>query len=127
MSDPPITPIPNVVTVPDVVAVPNMPLAESGLVNSLTGRDWVAISFAGVILLFIFVICCVLLKDWYAPIPGLSNMPLANQKDAIEHYKDLTGILSERLEKTFDMLVTKGLLPLFATLLGFILGKKAND
>ncbi len=92
----------------------------------LTGRDWVAVLLAGAVLLLVAIISAVLLLDWHVPAPVLQNIPPEQQKEVIEQYKNLTGVLGERTEKMFDLMVTKALLPLFATLVGFLLGKRSR-
>jgi len=92
----------------------------------LTQRDWVATCFAGALLLIISIVVISVLSQWTLSPPTLSNMPIADQKEAVERYKELSGVLTDRIEKFFDLTVTKALLPIFATIVGFLLGKRTG-
>lgn len=110
---------------PDPTPVPSgFTLKEDEVRNRLTGREWVAICFAAMILLSILGISLFLLVAWRVPLPSLDTLPPEAQAASIQHYKDLTTTLAERNEKIFDLMVTKALLPLLATLIGYLLGKR---
>jgi hypothetical protein len=83
--------------------------------------------FADAILVVIALIAFFLLWQGRAAAPALNGLSPDVQKQVMANYKDLAAILSERLERTFDLLVTKGLLPVFATLIGFLLGKQRAE
>jgi hypothetical protein len=109
---------------PPAESVPSM---WSGVYLRLTGREKVATWFAGVILAAVILFTAVLLFSvWYTPTPTLSGTT-ADQTSTIGQYKALTDILFDRVEKLFDLVITKALLPLFATLIGFILGKQDHQ
>jgi hypothetical protein len=112
-------------SLPRPVAPP--PFGEtSSTVRQLTGRDWVAIIFASVVFGIIFCTLVVIVRHGYAPLPDLSKIPVTEQKDAIEHFKDLNSVLKERTENMFDLMIVKAFLPLLATLIGFILGTRSR-
>lgn len=99
---------------------------KAGKLRDLSARDWVAVWFAAGILVLIAIICGFALAQWRTQILSLNLIPRADQKDAIANFKELTTILDERTQKIFDLTITKGLLPIFATLIGFLLGKETS-
>jgi hypothetical protein len=110
---------------PPAVNIPQFAGGAPGGVTSppLTSREKVATWFASIILAVIVIISAALFFAWYLPAPSGSA---ATDKAAIDQYKALSDILSERAVKIFDLVITKALLPLFATLIGFILGKQSS-
>ena len=112
---------------PDPTPVPSSPLSREDQVHTrLSGRERVAIGFAAIILVSIIGISLFLLVVWRVPLPSLNDLPPEAQAASIQHYKDLTSTLAERNEKIFDLMVTKALLPLLATLIGYLLGKRSS-
>jgi hypothetical protein len=115
----PTNPLPTPTNVP--------PFADPGNVTSppLTSREKVATWFAGIILTVIIGISLALFWTWYLPAPSVTGASAADQA-TITQYKALSDIVSDRAVKLFDLVITKALLPLFATLIGFILGKQSS-
>jgi hypothetical protein len=94
--------------------------------EKLSDRERVAVWFAWVLLGLICVICATLLwEHHHVAMPQAGSA--ADQKTAIENYKALTDLIDERTEKFFDLFVTKALLPVFTTLIGFLLGRRSKE
>ena len=67
--------------------------------------------------------------DWlmHRPdMPSLSGLKADEQKIAIENFKAMSEVVWDRTSKTFDLIVVKALLPVFATVVGFLLGKRES-
>ena len=65
---------------------------------------------------------------WYqhAPAqPTLSSNPDSN-KAILEQFRTQSDIALEQVSKMFDLLVAKAFLPIFATIIGFLLGKRES-
>jgi len=112
---------------PQPVDVPEEPVGDPLLVSDkLSGREWVAVWFAGSLLSLIFLICGTLLwEHHHIKLPQAGSG--SDEKTAIENYKALTTLIDERTEKFFDLFVPKALLPVFTTLIGFLLGRRSKE
>jgi hypothetical protein len=94
--------------------------------DKLSGRERVAVWFAWVLLGLISLICTTLLwEHHHIQLPQSASG--SDQKTAIENYKALTALIDERTERFFDLFVTKALLPVFTTLIGFLLGRRSRE
>jgi hypothetical protein len=56
--------------------------------------------------------------------PTLSGLKPDEQKLVIENFKAMSDVVWDRTSKTFDLFVIKALLPVFATIVGYLLGKR---
>jgi hypothetical protein len=68
-----------------------------------------------------------IMVDWlmHRPeLPSLSGLKLEDQKTTIDNFKAMSDVVWDRTSKTFDLVVVKALLPVFATVVGFLLGKR---
>jgi hypothetical protein len=88
----------------------------------LSGREKVAVWFATALLALIVFLCISLLWQWHVPMPAAGA-----SGGAIESYKALTELVDERTGKFFDLTITKTLLPVFTTLIGFLLGRRSKE
>lgn len=86
-----------------------------------------AVWFAAGILLIICIVVVYLLLLWRVASPSLGSLSVTDQKAAVENFKELSAVIAERMEKIFDLIVIKGLLPVFATIIGFLLGKHGKE
>jgi hypothetical protein len=89
----------------------------------LPARDRAVVGFGIAILALISLLCFFVAYESYTPALSLDKIPLAQQKETVANFKDLSGIVTERGEKIFDVMLSKGLLPVFATVIGFLLGQ----
>jgi len=99
---------------------------EGQVSDKLSDRERVAVWFAWVLLGLIALICATLLwEHHHIQLPQAASG--SDEKTAIENYKALTALIDERTEKFFDLFVTKALLPVFTTLIGFLLGRRSKE
>jgi len=112
---------------PRRVNVPSEAVGNPLLVSDkLSDRERVAVWFAWVLLGLIALICATLLwEHHHIQLPQAASG--SDEKTAIENYKALSALIDERTEKFFDLFVTKALLPVFTTLIGFLLGRRSKE
>jgi hypothetical protein len=110
--------------VPPAIEIEEIPQKFAGITDRrLPARDRAVAGFAIAVLVLVAGVCIFVAVECYMPPLSLSKVPAADQKEAIANFKELSGILMERGEKIFDVMLSKGLLPVFATLIGFLLGQ----
>jgi hypothetical protein len=78
--------------------------------------------------LAIVVITAYIMKDWLGQRPPdlTSNATPEQQKQLLESAKSLSDLQWERTSRFFDLVIAKALLPLLATLIGFLIGKRVR-
>jgi hypothetical protein len=64
-------------------------------------------------------------SPWTGVPPNLSNMTPDQAKALVENIKSLSDVASTRCLTIFDAIVTKALLPVFTSILGYIFGTRA--
>jgi hypothetical protein len=95
----------------------------------LSPLEKVAFNLAVALFALITIVIAVVIVDWLThrpAYPALVGLRVEDQKLAIENFKSLSDVLWERTSRTFDLIVIKALLPVFATVVGYLLGKRGN-
>jgi hypothetical protein len=95
-------------------------------VSVLGARDRIAACFAVAILALCSLMTLGLAVYWYqhVPVPPPLNGTLESNKALLEQFRAQGDIALEHVTKIFDLLVAKAFLPIFATIIGFLLGKR---
>lgn len=100
-------------------------LGRANDIQELKPIDKVVMYFGIWLLVLISLVIVVALLDWI--IRGSPAITPQSDKTAIETAKAISDMQWDRISKVFDLMVLKGLLPLFATVLGYLIGKKAGS
>ena len=80
------------------------------------------------LLVLVSVVLLVVLIDWWTHgIPFASIAGKSDSKTALETAQAMSQLQWDRISKLFDLLVLKGILPAFLTILGYLIGKKATS
>ena len=92
--------------------------------QELNPVDKVVTYFGYWLLALVTLVMLATIIQWcFSPAPSL---PATADKNAIDVAKALNDMQWDRVSKLFDLLVLKAILPSFATVLGYLIGKKAN-
>jgi len=115
---------------PERVTAPEIPLAfeTSDFRVSLLPLERIAFYLATALFVVITAVLTTIIVDWLMhrpPEPALSGLKPDEQKLAIENFKLLSDVVWDRTSRTFDLIVIKALLPVFATIVGYLLGKRS--
>jgi hypothetical protein len=115
---------------PERVPVPDIPLSfqASDFSFSLKPLERVAFYLAIGLFTIITAVVTTIIADWllHRPSePDISRFKLDEQKLAIENFKLISDVVWDRTSRTFDLIVVKALLPVFATIVGYLLGKRS--
>jgi hypothetical protein len=90
-------------------------------------QKW-ASTFAWVVLGVIVVLSVGLYTRYcLAPVPKLPDISTLKAEDAtriLSQYKELRELNERELSEHFDLMIAKSLLPVLATLVGYMLGRK---
>lgn len=95
----------------------------------LSPVERVASRLAFALLLLIASILIAIIADWFVhrpPQPTITGLKLEDQKLAIDNFKNLSDVVWNRTSSMFDLVVIKALLPIFATVVGYLLGKRES-
>ena len=86
--------------------------------------------FAGAVFGLITLVTAGIIIDWLIRSPATPAWPAtlspATQEAALQNFEKLNKISMERAKDLFDLIIAKGLLPLFATIIGVLLGRRAD-
>ena len=112
------------------VSVPEIPLAfnSSDFRVSLLPLERIASYLAAALFVVITAVLTTIIIDWLIHRPSeptISGLKADEQKLAIDNFKLLSDVVWDRTSKTFDLIVIKALLPVFATVVGYLLGKRS--
>jgi len=95
---------------------------------SLPPLEKAAFRLACALFVVITAVLTIIIVDWllHRPAePAISGLKPDEQKLAIENFKLMSDVVWDRTSRTFDLIVMKALLPVFATIVGFLLGKRS--
>lgn len=109
---------------------PEIPLTfgTSDFNVSLLPLERVAFYLAAALFIVITGVVITIIVDWlsHRPAePAIAGLKPDDQKLAIENFKLLSDVVWDRTSRTFDLIVIKALLPVFATIVGYLLGKRS--
>jgi hypothetical protein len=80
--------------------------------------------------LLIALITAMLVLHWIATAPGipsgLAGKNTADAKAAVDNIKTLSDLAADRSIKVFDAVVSRALLPVFTSILGYIFGSRTS-
>ena len=104
--------------------VPIIELPNDWDVNELSAREKTIRNFAYTVFGLIAVITITILGDWFwrAPIPNVSA-----DKTALDNIQALNALAMSRAKDMFDLMIVKALLPVFATVIGVLLGRRISS
>jgi len=97
--------------------------------RELQPLERVAFQLAVALFSMIAIIIGAILIDWpvHRPAPPtMSGLKPEEQKAALDNFKFISEVLWDRTSKTFDLIIMKALLPVFATVVGYLLGKRTG-
>ena len=110
----------------EIIELPPFP----GNLQTLTPIQKIAFYLAVALFLLITFVSAIILIEWWvhtpAP-PALSGLSPDAQKTVIDNYKMLSDAVTARTNGVFDTFVLKAFLPLFATIVGFLLGHRQSS
>ena len=112
---------------PERVSTPEI-FKQSDVRVSLLPIERAAFYLACGLFAVITAVLATIVVDWLMhrpPEPTLTGLKPEEQKLAIENFKALSDVVWDRTAKTFDLIVIKALLPVFATIVGYLLGKRS--
>ena len=94
-------------------------------VSELGPREKVAVWFAWALFLLCLALSVVPAVYWYRHSPGLPQFSGTKQSDdaLLQSFRTQSEIVFDQVNKIFDLFVVKAFLPIFATIIGFLLGK----
>jgi hypothetical protein len=110
----------------EIVELPPFP----GHLHALTPLQRVAFYLAIALFSLITIVSTAIVTEWWvhAPTPpAVSGLSAEAQKAAIDGYKALSDVVNDRTIRVFDAFVLKAFLPLFATIVGFLLGHRQSS
>lgn len=115
---------------PERIAAPeiSLGLSASDFHVSLLPLERVAFYLATALFFVITAVLTTIIIDWLMhrpPEPTISGLKPDEQKLVIENFKLMSDVVWDRTSKTFDLIVIKALLPVFATIVGYLLGKRS--
>jgi hypothetical protein len=115
---------------PERVAAPDIQVAfdSSDFHVDLLPLERVAFYLATALFVVITLVLTTIIIDWlvHRPAePAISGLKPDEQKLVIENFKLISDVVWDRTSKTFDLIVIKALLPVFATIVGYLLGKRS--
>jgi hypothetical protein len=95
----------------------------------LSPLERVASTLALLLFALITAVLATIVIDWLVhrpSTPDLAQLKLEDQKLAIDNYKVISEVAWDRTSRVFDLVIVKALLPIFATIVGYLLGKRGN-
>lgn len=103
-------------------------LYSRGTIHELTPRERVAfrltLLFAG--LISIPILACIFDWLWNIPrTPDLSHLSPESQKATLEAFVTANRAITGRISAMFDLIVVKATLPLLATAVGYLIGRRS--
>ncbi len=98
--------------------------APGEIKERLRPLEWVATVTAAALFVAIIVFLIWGVHDWARIGVPLASASASDQSPMIANFKALSDIESERVSKILDLAVTKTLLPVFTTVIGYLLGKR---
>lgn len=79
----------------------------------------------------ILLVIIALLVDWFINAPHLLPLLSTQQSNSaaleIDTYKQLGDLAIDRFSKIFDLVISKALLPVFTTILGYLFGARTES
>lgn len=119
---------------PERAAIPEL-VTAADITSALNSSDFrlsplekVALGLAKALFVVITAVLTTIIIDWliHRPTePAISGLKPDEQKLVIENFKLMSDVVWERTSRTFDLIVIKALLPVFATIVGYLLGKRS--
>ena len=96
---------------------------------SLGAREKVAVRFAAVLFALCAIVSLGLSLYWYQHSPSLPKLTGTEQSDTtlLQAFRTQSEIVFDQVSKVFDLVVVKAFLPLFATIIGYLLGKRDSE
>ena len=91
-------------------------------------QQW-AMNLAYVVGSAVLAVTLFTLYEWKAKTPDLpvtSGLTVDQLKVALDGYRELSGAALDSATKVFDLVVVKAFLPVFASILGYIFGSRAE-
>jgi hypothetical protein len=95
-----------------------------GIKERLRPLEWVATVAAGALFVAIMIFLIWGMYDWTKVGAPQFAGGLTEQTQAIANFKALADVELDRVAKVLDIAVTKTLLPVFTTVIGYLLGKR---
>jgi len=103
---------------------------EDWEIGELTERQKTIRNFAYTVFALIALVTLVIVGDWLWHRPAVptfaSNVSDDLQKVALENFKSMNAVFMERAKDMFDLIIVKGLLPVFATIVGVLIGRRTD-
>lgn len=99
---------------------------EEKLQRHITVRNLAYVVFGLISIITLAVLFDVLSSGPSKPVFA-SNLNAEQQKAVLENYKSLNSAVMERAKEMFDLMVVKALLPVFATIVGVLLGRRTES
>jgi len=118
------------VSAPDPPHTPEeTPPPFPGSVVSLGAREKVAVIFAYCLFALCVVLSLGLAFFWYQHSPGFPKLTGNEQSDTtqLQEFRTQSEIVFDQVSKVFDLFVAKAFLPLFGTIIGYLLGKRDRE
>jgi len=93
---------------------------------SLGAREKVAVHFATSLFVLCSILSVALGLYWYQHSPSLPKLTGAETTDSklLQEFRTQSEVVFDQVSKVFDLFVVKAFLPLFATIIGYLLGKR---
>jgi hypothetical protein len=108
---------------PELVEVPRGPW----VLRELSAREKLIRNFAYVLFGLITLVTLAVIAEWLLCAPSAPNLLTAkteDQKAIIDGYRALSDIATAQSMTLFENIVLKSLLPVFTTVMGFLLGRR---
>jgi hypothetical protein len=115
-------------SLPELIDASQILAADPGPFRVLSPLERVASYLAAALFAVITAVLVAILIDWLLhepPQPVITGLKPEEQKIAIDNFKLMSDTMWDRTSKIFDLMVIKALLPVFATVVGYLLGKRA--
>lgn len=119
---------PEQAVIPQLIAAEDITSALKPSDFRLSPLEKVAFILARALFVVITAVLTIIIIDWliHRPSePAISGLKPDEQKLVIENFKLMSDVVWERTSRTFDLIVIKALLPVFATVVGYLLGKRS--
>jgi hypothetical protein len=111
------------------VEAPEQAFHESDFKVKLLPLEKVAFDLARALFVVITLVLLAIVIDWLVhmpPEPMIAGLKPDEQKVVIENFKLISEVVWDRTSRIFDLIVIKALLPVFATIVGYLLGKRSS-